>query len=61
MKAADPYHPIKTVQRNLGHHTAAFTLSTYSHVTLSSQKESAARMDAYAEKLMQHSAKGETV
>ena len=50
---------IKTVQHNLGHHTAAFTLSTYGHITQASQKESAARMDAYADKLMQN-AKGET-
>lgn len=35
---------IKTVQENLGHHTAAFTLDTYAHVTTSAQKEAAETM-----------------
>ncbi|MDL2294030.1 tyrosine-type recombinase/integrase [Ruminococcaceae bacterium OttesenSCG-928-D13] len=38
---------IKTVQGNLGHHSAAFTLDVYAHVTEKMQEESAARMDAY--------------
>lgn len=38
---------IKTVQNNLGHATAAFTLDVYGHVTAQMQQESAARMDAY--------------
>lgn len=38
---------IKTVQNNLGHATAAFTLDVYGHVTEQMQRESAARMDAY--------------
>lgn len=38
---------IKTVQGNLGHATAAFTLDVYGHVTEQMQQESAARMDAY--------------
>jgi integrase len=38
---------IKTVQENLGHHTAAFTLDTYAHVTSGMKKESASRMDQY--------------
>ena len=38
---------IKTVQENLGHHTAAFTLDVYGHVTEQMKRESAARMDAY--------------
>ena len=40
---------IKTVQENLGHHTAAFTLDTYAHVTDQMQKESAKRMDSFIE------------
>ncbi|MEG2417739.1 MAG: site-specific integrase [Eubacterium sp.] len=38
---------IKTVQENLGHHSAAFTLDTYAHVTEAMKKESAQRMDAF--------------
>ena len=38
---------VSTVQSNLGHHTAAFTLDTYGHVTEQMKKDSAARMDAY--------------
>ena len=38
---------IKTVQSNLGHATAAFTLDVYGHVTEQMKRESAARMDAY--------------
>ena len=38
---------IKTVQSNLGHHTAAFTLDTYGHVTEQMRKASADRMDDY--------------
>ena len=38
---------VKTVQETLGHHTAAFTLDTYAHVTDRMKKESAARMEAY--------------
>lgn len=38
---------IKTVQENLGHHTAAFTLDTYAHVTKQMKRESSARMDAF--------------
>lgn len=38
---------IKTVQENLGHHTAAFTLDTYAHVTGQMKRESSARMDAF--------------
>lgn len=37
---------IKTVQENLGHHTAAFTLDVYGHVSEQMQKEAAARMEA---------------
>lgn len=38
---------IKTVQENLGHHTAAFTLDVYGHVTEKMKEASAARMEAY--------------
>lgn len=44
MRAGDD---IKTVQSNLGHHTAAFTLDVYGHVTAQIQQASADRMDAY--------------
>lgn len=40
---------IKTVQENLGHHTAAFTLDTYAHVTEKMRQESARRMDSFIE------------
>ena len=38
---------IKTVQENLGHQTAAFTLDVYAHATSSMKRESANRMDQY--------------
>ena len=38
---------IKSVQDALGHHTAAFTMDTYAHVTEEMRKESAARMEAF--------------
>ena len=38
---------IKTVQSNLGHATAAFTLDVYGHVTTKMKEESAARMEAF--------------
>lgn len=38
---------IKTVQENLGHATAAFTLSAYAHATMGMKRESANRMDAF--------------
>ncbi len=38
---------IKTVQGNLGHATAAFTLDVYGHVTEQMKKESAARMEQF--------------
>jgi len=42
---------IKTLQENLGHHTAAFTLDTYAHVTEEMKKDSAARMDAFIQRI----------
>ena len=43
---------IKTVQTNLGHHTAAFTLDTYAYVTEQMKQESAARMDKTIDALL---------
>lgn len=40
---------IKTVQGNLGHATAAFTLDVYAHVTAQMKEASAARMESYIE------------
>lgn len=40
---------IKTVQHNLGHHTAAFTLDVYGHVTEQMQTASAERMERFIE------------
>lgn len=42
----------KTLQENLGHHTAAFTLEMYAHVTDDMKKASAARMQNYILNLM---------
>lgn len=38
---------VKTVQENLGHHTAAFTLDQYGHVTDTMRQASASRMEAF--------------
>ena len=40
---------VKTVQENLGHATASFTLDVYAHVSEKMKKESAARMEAFIE------------
>lgn len=42
---------IKTLQENLGHFSAAFTLDRYGHVTPSMRRESANRMQAYIDNL----------
>lgn len=42
---------IKTVQENLGHYSAAFTLDVYGHVTEQMRRDSSARMDRYIDKL----------
>ena len=42
---------VKTVQENLGHATASFTLDVYGHVSEKMKKESAARMQSYFEKI----------
>lgn len=38
---------IKTVQENLGHATAAFTLDVYGHITAQMREASASRMEAF--------------
>lgn len=43
---------IKTVQDNLGHATAAFTLDVYAHATEQMKKDSATRMEAYIENVL---------
>ena len=48
LQAGDDF---KTLQSNLGHHSAAFTLDRYAHFTQDMQRASAARMDAFIEKL----------
>ena len=42
---------IKTVQGNLGHATAAFTLDVYGHVSEKMKEDSAARMERYMEQM----------
>lgn len=43
--------PVKTVQGNLGHATAAFTLDVYGHVSERMKEDSAARMQKYMENM----------
>ena len=43
---------IKTVQGNLGHATAAFTLDVYGHVTDQMKQASAARMEGYIKEVL---------
>ena len=43
---------IKTIQANLGHATAAFTLQVYAHVNNAMRQESAARMQKYYESVI---------
>ena len=42
---------IKTLQENLGHHTAAFTLNVYGHVSMQMKRESSKRMDAFIQNI----------
>lgn len=44
---------IKTVQMNLGHYAASFTLKTYAHVSDQMQQNSAARMEELIQSLSQ--------
>jgi len=41
----------KTVQENLGHATASFTLDVYGHVSAHMKTESASRMEGYIQSL----------
>ena len=41
----------KTVQENLGHASAAFTLDVYGHVSDKMKQDSAARMEEYIRRL----------
>jgi len=43
---------IKTIQGNLGHATAAFTLDRYGHFTESMQQASAARMERFIKNVL---------
>ena len=43
---------VKTIQQNLGHATAAFTLDVYCHVTEEMKKASAARMETYIKEVL---------
>lgn len=43
---------IKTLQENLGHHTAAFTLNVYGHVSTQMKRESSRRMNNFITNLM---------
>lgn len=45
---------IKTVQENLGHSTASFTLSTYAHATPGMKRESANRMNDFIRHLTEN-------
>ena len=42
---------IKTLQENMGHYSAAFTLDRYGHVTETMRRESSNRMQAFIEKM----------
>ena len=42
---------VKTVQTNLGHASAAFTLDVYGHVSDRMQRESSNRMESYIQSL----------
>lgn len=42
---------IKTVQENLGHYAAAFTLDTYAHVTEQMRREGADKINQFMEKM----------
>ncbi|MGF0006575.1 hypothetical protein ACQRBP_04380 [Eubacteriales bacterium SGI.150] len=43
---------IKTVQENLGHYAAAFTLDTYGHVTEQMRRQGAQKIDQYMDKIV---------
>lgn len=54
VKALKNGDDVKTVQDNLGHATAAFTLDQYGHATEQMKRESAARMDAAIEDILRN-------
>ena len=56
MAALQSGDDIKTVQENLGHHTAAFTLDVYGHVTEQMKQASAARMERFIQSVTDVSA-----
>lgn len=43
----EEYDDIKTLQENMGHFSAAFTLDRYGHVTEEMRKASSQRMQAF--------------
>lgn len=45
---------VKTVQGNLGHATAAFTLDVYGHVSEKMKRDSADRMERYIKGAISH-------
>lgn len=49
---------IKTVQANLGHVTAAFTLDVYGHVTEKMKRDSATRMQKFYESIRETNSRG---
>lgn len=49
LQAGDDY---KTLQENMGHYSAAFTLDRYGHCTIAMKVESAKRMDSFAKNLL---------
>ena len=51
MAAIQSGDDIKTVQDNLGHATASFTLDVYGHVTDKMKCDSADRMQAYTDSI----------
>ena len=52
---------IKTVQCNLGHATAAFTLDKYGHVSERMRSESTDRMDSYIRKSRSNKGKNRSI
>ena len=48
LKAGDD---VKTVQENMGHYSAAFTMDVYAHVTPGMKRDSASRMDSFMQNM----------
>ena len=51
LRNTEEWQAVKTAQEILGHHTAAFTLDQYGHVTETMKQASAARMEAFIQGL----------